>query len=371
MANELMELSVTEQDISNLNHILSTTQAYYPVNENGEPKIPVSEAILEGEKARMKRLQTRNLQMHRQSLDWDQMPKSQRLNVVNMGKSFLEEGNYQIGVLQKRWKRSTTYIRGQQRMLSPKNYGWIGYYLLKEPEEDYKVSSMYTQNIGEYYGRGDEYKDGTGKTLSICINIILFLCWLMCLLFIFIILILFLNLANNKYNNIIDLFALVAMLSPFATGLVYTIWLKRKCKRLKIRRLVSRKVTSRLHERVPDFCLEKFLGILNSKVLRLIYADEVEDVGTLISCDMTGFMRDHANVVNCELQNFWFIDLREDKDYMYLDMSYRVFLDRDWGDQIGFSTENIVLQLARPLQGIMQADFYQDWSVVKIETYKK
>ena len=371
MAYELIESGVTHQDIEDLDNILSASQIYYPVNENGEPKIPVSEAILEGEKARMKRLQTRNLQMHRQSLDWDQVPKSQRLYGVNMGKDFLEEGNYQIGVLRKRWKRSTTYIRGQQRMLSPKNLGWIYYYLLKEPGEDYKVSSMYTQNIGEYYGRGDEYKDGRGKTLSICINIMLFCCWLVCLLFIFIILILFLNLANNKYNNIIDLFALVAMLSPFVAGLVYTIWLKRKCKRWKFRRLVSRKVTSRLHERVPDFCLERFLGILNSKVLRLIYADEVEDVGTLISCDVTGFMRDHANVVNCELQNFWFIDLREDKDYMYLDMSYKVFLDRDWGDQIGFSTENIVLQLARPLQGIMEADFYQDWSVVKIETYEK
>lgn len=371
MANELMELSTTRSDLNDADHILSTAQACYPVSLDGEQQLPVTEAFLEGVNAQKKRLQNRNLQVHRQSLDWGQKPRSQGGTVVSGSQTVLEEGNYYIGYLRKKWDRKTTYVRGHQRMLSPQKMPWISYYFLKEPGEGNKVSSMYTQNVGEYYGRGDEYKDGTGKTLSICINIILFLCWLMCLLFIFIILILFLNLANNKYNNIIDLFGLVAMLSPFAAGLVYTIWLKRKCKRWKFRRLVSRKVTSRLHERVPDFCLERFLGILNSKVLRLIYADEVEDVGTLISCDMAGFLQEHADVVNCEFQNFWFIDLREDKDYMYLDMSYKVFLDRDWGDQIGFSTENIVLQLARPLQGIMEADFYHDWSIINIETHEK
>ena len=357
-----------------MNHMLSVSQVYYPVSENGQPKIPMTEAILESESARMKRLQTRNLQMHRQSLDWGQLPRNQGGNVISSGEGVLQEGNYQTGFLRKRWKRSTTYIRGQQSMLSPKNLSWIYYYLLKEPGEGYKVSSMYTQNIGEYFGRGEEYKDSTGKVLTTCTNIIMVLCGLLSSVFLFILVVFVLNALFTPSMNFEDYFLFFGLLSlflPFVVGQVVTIWLKRKCKRWKIRRLVSRKVTSRLHERVPDFCLEKFLGILNSKVLRLIYADEVEDVGTLISCDMTGFMRDHANVVNCEFQNFWFIDLREDKDYMYLDMSYKVFLDRDLGDRIGFSTENIVLQLARPLQGIMQADFYHDWGVVKIETYKK
>ena len=312
--------------------------------------------------------------MHRQSLDWGQLLRNQGGNVISSGEGVLQEGNHQTGFLRKKWKRSTVYTRGQQRMLSPKNLSWIYYYLLKEPGEGYKVSSMYTQNIGEYFGRGEEYKDGTGKTIMTCTNIIMVVWSLFFPVFLFILVVFVLNALFTPSMNFEDYFLFFGLLSPFlpvVVGLVVTIWLKRKCKRWKAWRLSSRRVTGRIHEKVPDFCLEKFLGILNSKVLRLIYADGAEDVGDLVSCDMAGFLQDHANVVNCEFQNFWFTDFREDNDYMYLDVAYKVFLDRDLGDRIGFSEENLVLQLARPLQGIMESDLYNDWSIVNIETKKK
>ncbi|MBR4083204.1 MAG: hypothetical protein IKK33_02850 [Lachnospiraceae bacterium] len=374
MENVLVEWNEIRQDMRDADSILSTTQVCHPVSPDGVAQLPVTEAFLEGVNAQRKRLQTRKLQMHRQSMDWGQKPGSQGDTMNSGSQTVLEEGNYHIGCLRKKWDRKTTYVRGHQRMLSPQKMPWISYYFLKEPGEGNKVSSMYTSKFVEWYGRSGEYGDFIGKGLLLCLNILLFLCGLMSLLFLFVLVVLVLNILFTPtfdFEGFFVIFGILVMLFPFVVGTVITIAVKGKCKRLKIRRLVSRKVTGQLHERVSDFCLEKFLGILNNKVLRLIYADGVEDVGDLISCDMAGFLQEHADVVNCEFQNFWFIDFREDKDYMYLDMSYRVFLDRDLGDQIGFSSENIVLQLARPLQGIMEADFYNDWSVINIETKKK
>jgi len=136
-------------------------------------------------------------------------------------------------------------------------------------------------------------------------------------------------------------------------------------------RIPSRKVTAKLLEKEPAFCLEKFLGILNSKLLRLLYADGTEEVGDMVSCDVAQFLQDHGDVVDCEFRNFWFTDMREDGDYMYLGVVYKVTLYRDMGTKIKRRKQLIYLQLARPLQGIMESDLYNDWSIVNIETKKK
>jgi hypothetical protein len=139
----------------------------------------------------------------------------------------------------------------------------------------------------------------------------------------------------------------------------------------KRNRVHSRKVTAKLQETAPGFCLEKFIGILNSKLLRLLYADGTEEIGDMVSCDVAQFLQDHGDVVDCEFRNFWFTDMREDKDYMYLDVTYNVTLYRDWGTAIKREAQMLYMQLARPLQGIMESDLYNDWSIVNIETKKK
>ena len=135
----------------------------------------------------------------------------------------------------------------------------------------------------------------------------------------------------------------------------------------------SRKVTERVLEQLPEFCLENFIGILNSKLLRLLYADNTEEIGDIVSCDMSAFLQDHADVINCEFINFAFTGLREEDGYTYLDVTYTALLERDLEEEIGRGKETIKLQLARPIQSqsIMAVDLYHDWSVVKIETKKK
>ena len=54
-----------------------------------------------------------------------------------------------------------------------------------------------------------------------------------------------------------------------------------------------------------------------------------------------------------------------------MDITQRVRLERDLGHRIKRSKETIILQLMKPIQGIMSEDLYNDWSVVKIETHEK
>jgi len=55
---------------------------------------------------------------------------------------------------------------------------------------------------------------------------------------------------------------------------------------------------------------------------------------------------------------------------MYLDVKYTVFLERDLEETVGRSEETILLQLVRPVDGIMESDLYHDWSIIKAETQK-
>ena len=108
-------------------------------------------------------------------------------------------------------------------------------------------------------------------------------------------------------------------------------------------------------------------SIVTEKYLEISFK---EDVGDIISCDIIGFLKDHANVVNCETQNFWFTGFRVDGNCMYLDITLRVRLERDLGGRIERSKETIMLQLNKAVQGIMSEDLYSDWSIARIETHE-
>ncbi len=129
-----------------------------------------------------------------------------------------------------------------------------------------------------------------------------------------------------------------------------------------------RSVTQRLAKRYPGFSSEKFIHIIHRKLLRLFDTNGPKQIA---SCDISGFLRDHADVVKCEILDLAFHDLCEETDYMYLDVFYKVKLHRNTGKSIKRKKQTIYLQLARPLQGIMEADLYEDWSIVKAESRKR
>ncbi len=128
-----------------------------------------------------------------------------------------------------------------------------------------------------------------------------------------------------------------------------------------------RSVTQRFSKRYPGFSSEQFLHIIRRKLLRLFDTNGPQEIA---SCDISGFLRDHADVVKCEILDLAFHALREETDYMYLDVFYKVKLYRALGKRTKRKKQTIHLQLARPLQGIMEADLYEDWSIVKAEVRK-
>lgn len=369
MENEMLfrpgQMTVTEQDISNINHILQNTGVSLPVGYSGKREswqLPASDELLEGLNAQRKRLQKRNLQLHRQSLDLAR-GQSQGTSIIE-ARNVYADGDYQIGRLRKKWQRITTYLRNKTQISSFKSTTWIDYYIKKEPGEECKVSSLYIPGKWGFFGRDEEYVTGGGNAMSFLTAVLAVLLWILFGLFFFLWMVI--AMAGGDFHGVLLQFALI-----FGAGAWVTTRIQKRCKLMGQWRKDSRKVVETFRNKEPHFCMEKFIGILNSKMLRMIYADDTEEIGDIIGCDMSMFLRNHASVVNCEIMNFWFTNFREDGDYMYLDVTYRVALERDLSTEIGRNKETIMLQLARPVQGIMQADLYGDWSVVKVETHEK
>jgi len=367
MENEMLfrpgQMTVTEQDISNINHILQNTGVSLPVGYSGKREswqLPASDELLEGLNAQRKRLQKRNLQLHRQSLDLSQSSNSYQAQNV------YADGDYLIGRLRKKWKRITTYLRDKRQLSSFSGSTWIDYYIKKEPGEECKVSSLDILGIWGIFGRYAEYGNSGGKVIQYGCAIIAVMLWILFAFILFVWMLLAFGNAGGAGLHVL----LQTMFILGVGGFVATMFEKRY-KLMNQWRTDSRKVVETFRNKEPHFCMEKFIGILNSKMLRMIYADDTEEIGDIIGCDMSMFLRNHASVVNCEIMNFWFTNFREDGDYMYLDVTYRVALERDLSTEIGRNKETIMLQLARPVQGIMQADLYGDWSVVRVETHEK
>jgi len=364
MADELIEAGIVKQDIEDIDEILKKAGKPLPVLREEDTDVsflPVTEAFLAGIIARKERLQRRNLQIEIKDREGNRITArpSDTLKV-------LEEGIHKIGCLEKYWDKVRIYQRDGKEVSRFNNSEWIYYYIQKEMAGNSKVSSVYNTS-GECFGRESEFSYGGKKEV---VDIIISF------------------LAALFFGGVVLAFILASFLSSFMPYIWFYFFIIivnsgiwrcfTKCvnKLLKWpsytrRRIPSRKVTAKLLEKEPEFCLEKFLGTLNSKLLRLLYADGTEEIGSIVSCDMAQFLQDHEDVVNCEFRNFWFTDMREDKDYMYLDVVYKVTLYRDKGINIKRKKQMIYLQLARPLQGIMESDLYNDWSITKIETKKK
>lgn len=373
MANELVESEVVKQDIKDIDEILKRAGKPLPILREEDTDVsflPVTEEFLTGIIARKKRLQTRNLKVDTKISNTkktdEETTKSEDAIAI------LEEGTHKSGYLEKSWHQMISYRREQKEIASFYDMNTLCYYILKNSDGNCKVSSVYTKRFGEYFGREKERTNAdmveVGMLFLSLMNI-----WIFGSSGVSMIISCMGGILGTTFLKeiLIILFIMIVfggfLVSIAMLGVNYLV----KRPFYKKKRIRSRQVTAKLLEKAPEFCLEKFLGILNSKLLRFLYADGTEDIGDIVSCDMAQFLQEHGDVVNCEFRNFWFTDMREDEDYMYLDVVYKVTLDRDWRTAIKREDQMIYMQLARPLHGIMESDIYNDWSIIKIETRKK
>lgn len=364
MADELIEAGIVKQDIEDIDEILKRAGKPLPILREEDTDVsflPVTEAFLTGIIARKKRLQARNLQVEIKDRDGGRITARPSDTI-----KVLEEGIHKIGCLEKYWDKVRIYQRDGKEVSRFNGSEWISYYIQKEADGNCKVSSVYNTS-GECFGREREFSyGGIKEVVDIIISLlaVLFGGGLVLAL-------ISASFFSSFMPYIWFYFFVIIVNNGIWRYLAKCVNKLLKWPSYTRKRIPSRKVTAKLLEKEPEFCLEKFLGILNSKLLRLLYADGTEEIGAIVSCDMAQFLQDHGDVVDCEFRNFWFTDIREDKDYMYLDVVYKVTLYRDLGDKIKRRKQMIYLQLARPLQGIMESDIYNDWSIIKIETRKK
>lgn len=366
MANELVESETIQQDIKDIVEILKRAGKPLPVLREEDTDVsflPVTEEFLTGVIAGKKRLQARNLKIElkdreeeRITIRWPDAVK------------ILEEGIHRIGCLEKWWYKVTIYQREGKEVSRFEGSERLFYYIRKDSDGNRKVSSVFCAG-GNWYDREKEFSDlGKKEKVRIIVSLLVVLFWGVPGVYLIFAFIKAITYANILKDILLGLFLMVSS-GGFLLYLAFrnSAYLRRLPLH-KRKRVHSRKVTARLLEKAPEFCLEKFLGILNSKLLRLLYADGPEEIGDIVSCDMTRFLQDYRDVVNCEFRNFWFTDMQEDKDYIYLDVAYHVTLYRDWRTGIYQQEQMLYLQLALPIHGIMESDLYNDWSIMKIET---
>lgn len=369
MANELISLNVTKKDIDRVNRILDHTKEPFPIEkaEKESPRLRVTGEFLEGLEARKKRWESRDVRIE---IKYEDITKKQDETDPYPDQLILKEGTYEIGRLRKEWKQTITYKRQNKKYIYAQNQRRINYYILKEAGEEDKVSSVFMEdNDGhqlQYFGRDEELTDGEGKESRRAGFWAIFWGCILWILFAIVFL-------TCRWGGICA-FLMVMLYLKFPILLMisffYSPWFIAQTTPLRKQRLHSSKITRRILERSPDFCLEKLIGIFNSRLLRLIYADRTEDIRDFVSCDATAFLKDHADVITCEFINFVFTGLRVEDGCMYLDVKYTVFLERDLEETVGRSEETILLQLVRPVDGIMESDLYHDWSIIKAETQK-
>jgi hypothetical protein len=228
MENEMLfrpgQMTVSEQDISNINHILQNTGVSLPVGYSGKRQswqLPASDELLEGLNAQRKRLQKRNLQLHRQSLDLAR-GQSQGTSVIE-ARNVYADGDYRIGRLRKKWQRITTYLRNKTQLSSFKNTTWIDYYIKKEPGEECKVSSLYIPGKWGFFGRDEEYVTGGGNAMSFLTAVLAVLLWILFGLFFFLWMILAFGSTEGAVLIVLLRVMFILAVGGFvATGLGYT-----------------------------------------------------------------------------------------------------------------------------------------------------
>ena len=105
----------------------------------------------------------------------------------------------------------------------------------------------------------------------------------------------------------------------------------------------------------------------SSRLKRIFYADSMEEIGDFVSCDLSSFLKDYENVVDCETIDFWFEGMSQDDTCQYMDVRQKVLLTGDLGKRMKRKRLIVKLRFMKPLESIMSMDFYHDWYVTSVE----
>lgn len=286
------------------------------------------------------------------------------------GEIFGTDEMYLPGCFERNLKRITKYTHGNEEVVTLQDQICQHFYVMDISGENRKVSSMDVVYENMSYDRSKEYINRISfKRLKRGVNLmsllVLFL-WAVCMASGCLTFALFFARNIPGWASI----AIAACVISFNAGMVLTRLYERKWNLYHLREK-SRKVVEDIQKEVPDFCMEKLVALMDSRFHQIIYGEKPEEFGTFLDCDISGFRKDHENVINMERTNFWFRKFSREGDYLYLNTLQSVYMTEYKGNAISREVKNIRIQLTKPVNSIMSEDFYEDWYVTDVEIVKE
>ncbi len=134
----------------------------------------------------------------------------------------------------------------------------------------------------------------------------------------------------------------------------------------RIKKKSPRTALLSIQSRKPDFLPRQFMAMASSRLKCIYYAESMEDIGSFIDGDLSGFIGNHKSVVNCELAGFIFDDFVVTKDYMHMCVKMDVLLDCNIQGHIEQQEETVMVRFTKVRDSIMSEDFYHDWYVTDV-----
>ena len=298
-----------------------------------------------------KRLEKRNMKMHTEEKNFCRIP----LQTIN----FFQDGKCKVTQFNKRIRRKVSYYRNKQLLRQVDKNTAIRYYISAEPDEGHKLTSVDVHNRQEVFGRSDEF----GKPERFSWEKALSLCRVFFTVLVLIVLVLLLRLIiRSRFGNMFfrmgDL--LIFFLTMDFAGIVLEsrslkeIWVNYK------RRASSKRVVEEIRKNMPDFSVEKFISMADSRVKCLYYAERYDDIADFLN-DLSQGNGTRDKIVNCDLVNFWFDKYYQDEENQYLTVTHRGFLMMDNRSIVSEKKVDFQVNFVKPLNSIMSMDDYHDW----------
>lgn len=97
----------------------------------------------------------------------------------------------------------------------------------------------------------------------------------------------------------------------------------------------------------PDFDMDEFVSLMDSKIKALYYASDSADVSAFAMGKLDSFLQMNRNVIACEVNRIELYNYRTDEKYQYVDVYREVQLTRDMGTGVAEENRHLNLTLCK------------------------
>lgn len=317
-----------------------------------------------------KRLVRRGFSIELGDIDISRIPFLGNIPILDKDR-FFYDGKYPIGCCRKKVKRIIKFTHEQETVDEFPSKIRLHYYTSGEPGEEAKVSSEEVFYTREPFAERAEYWNAK-RWLWGQIHMALVIGGYGLLLTMGII-----GLGYSLVSAFMETspslaFRLHVVIIAIA-AILAGISLKGVVKRYLMvynKRKQSKEVLHAIQKVKPDFCMEKFISIADSRIKSIYYMEKADDVSAFVNFDLTEFYMLNEDVLHCETNSFWFDAFYRDEATQYMEIIHRVVLYEDAGGRIKRSQCMLKVRFARPLESIMSSDYYYDWCIDRLEVLK-